>query len=164
MRAQVEIFSIGNQGQGVGRDAAGNTYFVNGLFPGDVAEVEAEDHGKFREAIPVSLIRPSGERINPPCRYTAECGGCDWMEWSYQAQAAAKARLLEYTLARFQFDPKVIHPFAAAKTTGGYRTRVQVRSENGQTGFVKRRSHDIVDVERCYVAHPSVNQKLGEVR
>ncbi len=157
MNARVEIVSIGNEGQGVGKDAEGNTYFVDGLFPGDVAQVEALTDGRFREAIPLEIIQPSANRVTPACTYASECGGCDWIEWKYDSQVNAKARLLEYTLNRFGFNPKQIHPFIAAKTTHGYRTRIQLRAENGATGFLKRRSHDIVDVESCWIAHPKLN-------
>lgn len=164
MNARIEIVSIGNKGQGVGKDAEGNTYFVNGLFPGDIAEVEALSDGPFREAISTQLIEASSDRVKSECNYAAECGGCDWIEWKYESQVAAKARLLEYTLNRFGFEPKKIHPFKAAETTHGYRTRIQVRTENGTTGFLKRQSQDIVDVESCWVAHPALNEKLGQVR
>ncbi len=164
MTTQIEIFSIGNRGQGVGRDAQGITYFVTGAFPGDTVLVESVDTGRHREATLIEVTKPSPDREQSPCSYSKECGGCDWLGWKYSAQTKAKEGLLRHTLERFEFAPQIIHPFLAAETIWNYRTRIQLRSEGGKVGFLRKQSHEIIDVASCAVADNRLNEKLKELR
>ncbi len=164
MNVELQIFTIGNQGQGVGRDPEGNTYYVSGALPGDRVEVVTNEEGRHREGTVHHLIEASAERVASPCRYSDSCGGCDWMGWKYEAQTAAKERLLHHSLQRFDLVPKVNHPFIPAESNLQYRSRIQLRAENGKLGFLKRGSHEVVDIESCAVAVEPLNKKIAELR
>ncbi len=42
----------------------------------------------------------------------------------------------------------------------GYRIRVQLKTEGKALGYYQERSHHIVDIEHCPIAHPLVNQLI----
>lgn len=165
MNAEVRIAEIGARGQGVGFDDAGNVYFVPGALPGDVVRVSFEEGARrYRDAELVELIAPSAARQAPACRYFAECGGCDWLQWSYPAQLEAKQRALCHVLERAGLPIEAVRPILGAKHPLGYRNRVQLRREGEKLGFFRRGSRSLVDVESCAVARPKVNEKLAELR
>lgn len=165
MRTEVDIQKVGQQGQGVGYDPTGNIYFVPGAVPGDRVRVEfAPSAKKYRDAELVEVVQQSPDRTTPPCPYFNSCGGCDWLHWTYAAQVSAKDMILRHTLERGQLVPRHWLPFARAEQTFGYRNRIQVRRDANSLGFMRRKTNEIVDVERCLVAHPALNEELAAIR
>lgn len=165
MIAEIDIENTGIQGQGVGRTPQGQVLFVNGALPGDRVSVEfPESVKRYADAQLLSFLHRSPHRVENPCAYFGECGGCTWLDWDYEEQIDAKQKTLLHTLARAGLKPKLIGDFLRAKKISGFRTRIQVRQDGNQVGFFKRRSHDIVDVSSCYVAHPSLNEEIGKLR
>jgi 23S rRNA (uracil1939-C5)-methyltransferase len=165
MQVEVEINYVGLEGQGVGQDGEGNLYFVERALPGDRALVEFESAKKrYRDATLISLVRPSPDRQPSPCPHFEMCGGCDWLHWKYEAQIAAKEQSLTHILARAGLIPESRTPCLPSPIQFGYRTRVQVRQRGTEVGFLKRRSNDLVSVDRCPVAHPKINEAMAELR
>ena len=99
--ADVEIDSIAAGGDGVGR-SNGRVIFVPRSAPGDRARLRLDAKGRFARGEIVDLLRASPDRIEPPCpHYTQDrCGGCQIQHLSYEAQLAAKERIVVETLAR----------------------------------------------------------------
>jgi len=99
--ADVTIDSIAAGGDGVGR-FEGRVVFVPRTAPGDVARVRLQEKGRFARGELVELARASSARVEPPCpHYTRDhCGGCQLQHLSYDAQLAAKERIIVETLAR----------------------------------------------------------------
>lgn len=165
MNEEVRIAEVGAKGQGVGFDGAGNVYFVPGALPGDVVRVEVEQGARrYRDAQLLEILTPSSSRRPSPCEYSRECGGCDWLDWEYKAQLEAKHRGLAHALERAGLPTDVIAPVIAAASETGYRHRVQLRRQEGALGFFRKASNDLVDIERCVVAHPAVNEKITQIR
>lgn len=99
--AEIAIDSIAAGGDGVGR-VEGRVVFVPRAAPGDVARVRLQAKGRFARGEVVELLRPSPDRVDPPCpHYTRDhCGGCQLQHLSYEAQLASKGRIVVDTLAR----------------------------------------------------------------
>ncbi|MBI4402667.1 MAG: class I SAM-dependent RNA methyltransferase [Deltaproteobacteria bacterium] len=164
-QVDIEIKRIGRTGQGVGYDDAGNIYFVRGALPGDIVKVSYEQpHKRYRDADPVELLKPSSQRVDPCCPYFGICGGCDWLHWDYRAQLQAKESMLAHALERANITATNLRPILGSPIIYGYRNRIQVRQDGNRLGFYQKKSHRIVDVETCAVAHPALNQKLAELR
>jgi 23S rRNA (uracil1939-C5)-methyltransferase len=162
---EVEISKVGLMGQGVGVDGAGNIYFVPGAIPGDRVRVRHEETSKkYRDAELIEVVRASEERTSPQCAYFQKCGGCDWLHWDYGAQLKAKEASIRHVLERGTLTPEKFLPIQASPKIWGYRNRVQLRKEGSSVGFYRKRSHDIVDIESCAVAHPAINQALSSLR
>ncbi|NUR20672.1 MAG: class I SAM-dependent RNA methyltransferase [Gemmatimonadaceae bacterium] len=99
--AELEFASIAAGGDGVGR-TEGQVVFVPRAAPGDVVRVALEAKGRFARGEITELLRAAPARVDPPCpHYTADrCGGCQLQHMSYDAQLAAKERIIVDTLAR----------------------------------------------------------------
>ena len=103
MSAEVElsIDAIAAGGDGVGRHE-GLVVFVPRAAPGDLARVAVESRGRFARGRLVELLRASPDRVDPPCpHYTRDrCGGCQLQHLRYEAQLAAKQRVVVDALER----------------------------------------------------------------
>ena len=65
----------------------GMAVFVSGCVPGDT--VRARIHKKRKrhaEARALEVLEPSPVRVEPPCIYFGDCGGCKWQNLAYAEQ------------------------------------------------------------------------------
>jgi 23S rRNA (uracil1939-C5)-methyltransferase len=157
---KLRLDSLAFGGDAVGR-ADGRVVFVARGAPGDLVEVEiAERHRNWDRGEIARLVDPGPDRVQPPCPYFGECGGCQWQHVSYPAQLAAKQRILRSALRRLA--PEVtVDP---AEAPFHYRRRVKVHFADGRVGFLARRSHRLVPIDRCLLLEPSLMDLLDRER
>lgn len=98
---ELSIDSIAAGGDGVGRHG-GLVVFVPRTAPGDVARVRLDPRGRFARGELLQLVSPSAERVSPPCAHYVgdRCGGCQLQHLAYEAQLAAKGRVVRDALQR----------------------------------------------------------------
>src|SRR5690606_11017012 len=92
----LEISTLAQGGSGVGR-SNGLVIFVPYTCPGDLVEVEITAlKKKFAEATLRKILRASTHRVQAPCVYFGECGGCTWQHVSYQEQLNQKSLMIKH--------------------------------------------------------------------
>lgn len=65
--------------------------FADGSYPGDKVKVELRRVKKsYAEGKVVEVIKASGERVQPKCKYFGTCGGCKQQDLDYSAQLKYK--------------------------------------------------------------------------
>src|SRR5690554_2637552 len=97
----LSIKRIGINGEGIGFYKR-QIVFVDGLLPGEEAEVEVtKTQKKFAYAKVVKLKKKSPNRIIPPCPYYDRCGGCQLQHLAYQEQLVQKRHLVEESFLRY---------------------------------------------------------------
>lgn len=146
----------------------GRVVFVRHALPGEevLAEV-TEVHRGYLRADAVRVVRPSPDRVPAPCRYAhaGGCGGCDLQHAARPAQLAWKTAVLREQLTRLGGlspadldDLKVAVEALPGDHDGlGWRTRVRYAvAASGRAGLRAHRSHEVVAVDRCVIAHPAV--------
>jgi len=140
--------------------------FVRHALPGErvVARV-TEVTSRFARADAVEIREPSPDRVAAPCPYAhpGGCGGCDWQHASLPAQRALKAAVIGQQLRRVAgIDREVtVEPMPGDETGNqpglGWRTRVQFAvRDDGAAGLRKHRSHEVVVIDDCLIAHPGI--------
>ena len=161
--ATLRIDGFAHGGRGVAR-LDGKAVFVAGALPGELVEATiTQDRRRFAEAEVLRVLEPAGGRVEPPCPYVPDCGGCDLQHATPGLQRDLKRRVVTEQLERLggQVDP----PVAACLPVGpdlGYRANVQLHPDrDGRLGFHRARSHDVVPIERCLVAADAVNDVLA---
>lgn len=149
-------------GEGLG-SLDGFALFVPMSVPGDRLEVEIISLKKrYGRALIKRVITPGSERVSLDKLTFEEFHGCDFAMLNYEVQLKYKREMVEDVIrkigksevevpavvgaddeARLHYRNKIIEPFASA---------------NGEviTGFFKRKSHDIFQVEENFL-----NSKLG---
>jgi len=144
----------------------GQVVFVRHAIEGErvVAEV-TEVHAGYLRADAVRVLDPSPDRVVPPCPYAGpgRCGGCDLQHVAPDAQRAWKAAVVREQLVRLGgFSPDEVEALGvrvAALPGGleGWRTRVRYAvAATDRPGLLKHRSHEVVPIDRCRIAHPAV--------
>src|SRR5512138_3576182 len=74
--------------------------FVPLLAPGDSARVRAVHvRSTYARGGVVRVESPGPDRVEPPCPWFGDCGGCQWMHVSLAAQRRAKERIVRSMLA-----------------------------------------------------------------
>jgi tRNA/tmRNA/rRNA uracil-C5-methylase (TrmA/RlmC/RlmD family) len=170
VRDQVEL-SIGEAAHGgwcVARIGDGGAdamvVFVRHALPGErVRAVITQVTAKFARADATQVLVPSPDRVSPPCPAARPggCGGCDWQHASLAAQRALKASVLSQQLQRIAGLSRevVVEPVPGDQEGLGWRTRVKFAvGRNGMAGLHRHRSHDLVPITDCLIAHPLVSQ------
>lgn len=167
---RVVIDKLAFGGSGVGR-IDGKVCFVPFSCPGDelLVRITAEKRSYLIAAI-AEIVKPSPDRIVPPCPLFGRCGGCDWQNVAYGLQLDAKRQILADTLWRgARVEPDLVGPTVASPDQYGYRSRVQFKlfgyAEQIRIGFYRAGSHFVEDaVLGCPIAVPKINQALGRLR
>ena len=152
-----------------GNDPAGHVVFVRHALPGE--RVRARITGRtarFARADAVDILDASPDRVQPPCPFAGpgRCGGCDWQHAAPSAQRGLKAAVVEQQLRRIAGIERVVNvePLPGDDGGLGWRTRVSYAvGDDGVAGLRKHRSHEIIPVAECPIAHPAVND-LGVPR
>ncbi len=139
---------------GIGR-LAGKAVMVPAAVPGDLLEVTVtEERAGYTVARADGVLRPASARRAPPCPYLPRCGGCDWQQISYPAQARIKGEVIASALGRalgLVLDPATLVEPAPAEF--GYRARIRLKvGRDGRMGFHEAGSRRLVEIGRCMLA------------
>ena len=161
----LEIHDVAFGGKGVARHD-GKVYFIPFTIPGEKVTARVLRQKKnFGEAELVSVETASPDRIEAPCPYFGECGGCSYQHITYTRQLEIKSAQVEQTLRRVgKLETVPMRPVVAAPKPYGYRNRIRVHSEGGVTGFYAHDARVLVDIEQCLLAVPEVNRALRRLR
>jgi 23S rRNA (uracil1939-C5)-methyltransferase len=164
-KLRVLIESVAYKGYGVAR-FDGKVVFVPYTLTGDEAWIEImEEKKRYSTARLVQVLKPSPGRVTPPCPYFGTCGGCQWQHIDYSIQVEQKKEILGETLKRLG-GMKEIPSISVVPSPKpyDYRIRVQLKVKGKAMGYYQERSHRIVDIERCHISHPLVNQIIQNLR
>ena len=165
---QVRIEKVVAEGDGFGRLQDGRVIFVEGGLPGELVVAKVLKQSKdYARGVVTEVVEASEQRVEPPCEYVARgCGGCDLQHASVALQRQIKFDIVRESLIRLG---KIVDPDVRLYESGelpvvAARTTLRVASASQGVGFRQRRSHDVVPIERCLVAHPSLNELLPKMR
>ena len=178
---EVTTVDVAQGGWCVARPDGLPVLFVRHALPGErVLARVTEVTSRFARADAIEIREASPDRVEPPCpnAHPGGCGGCDWQHASLAAQRALKAAVIAQQLRRvagLELDGEITvealagdegstaevgeaDATAEADQPGlGWRTRVQfaVRPD-GLAGLRAHRSHEVVDIGDCPIAHPAI--------
>ncbi len=161
------VQALGSQGEGICR-GLGQVLFVPGALPGEMIRVRVQKvtksiaYGKLLE-----VLEASPDRISPPCPHFGRCGGCSLQHLSYQAQLEAKGRHVQDCLQRIGKLSITVPPAIGMDHPWRYRnkTALPVQSLEGQphAGYYAPRSHRLIPVAECLIAHPACDTATNTV-
>lgn len=168
MPAQVE--SLNHDGRGVAH-VDGKAVFIEGALPGEeVLFTYVAQHKRYDEGAVTQILQPSAQRVTPRCAHFNVCGGCSLQHMEAAAQIEAKQQVMLDNLRQIgRVAPEQLLP----PLTGphwGYRRRARlgvkfvIKKDRLLVGFREKRSALLADLERCEVLHPSVGERLPELR
>ena len=164
---QVRFERLVAGGDALGHLADGRVVFVPGALPGELVDVQITQAKKdFARGTVASIIELSTHRVAPPCEHVARgCGGCSWQHLDVAQHMEAKVAIVREALRRngkietLEVTAGGFVPPTASRTT----LRMAV-TPDGRLGFRRGGSHDVIDTPTCLVAHPLLNDFIGDVR
>ena len=128
---ELEITDMTDDGKGLGR-LSGLAIFVAGAVPGDKVSARITRLKKrYAFAETIMLLEASAARVQPPCPYYQDCGGCSMLELSYEEQLRIKRKNIITKLERIGAleEPTVREVLGAADRIG---------ADGGQAGQIGR--------------------------
>lgn len=159
---RVKIESMAFRGYGVAR-IDGQVLFVPHSVTGDHGWVRVTQKKKdYAIGKLIKLIEPSPFRVDPPCPFSGQCGGCQWQHINDSAQINLKKEILTGVIRRLGRLKEI--PFIAVVPSPqpyGYRARIQLKAEGKAMGYYKERSHRIVNIDHCPISNPLINQIIS---
>ncbi|GFE71231.1 23S rRNA (uracil(1939)-C(5))-methyltransferase RlmD [Chroococcus sp. FPU101] len=166
----IEITDLNHTGEGVGR-FDGQVIFVPDTVIGDHISARIlhlkrhHAEGKIQK-----IIKASPYRIRPRCIVADKCGGCQWHQIDDHYQSQIKHYQVIETLKRIGgFSDIETSSILTGTSSLGYRNKATYplgQSTNGniQTGYYRRQSHQIVNLNQCPVQDPDLNPLLAEIK
>jgi 23S rRNA (uracil1939-C5)-methyltransferase len=157
MTTRLTISHVGHRGDGV---ADGR--FVPYSLPGEVVEVA----GEAERAAPARILKPSPDRVEPPCPYFGTCGGCALQHWASTPYLDWKRDLVATALRQHGLAAEIA-PTIDAHGEGRRRVTLHARRGDGRelkVGFAAARSHAIIAIDACPLLAPSLDTALPAAR
>ncbi|MEY4361158.1 MAG: hypothetical protein RL391_464 [Actinomycetota bacterium] len=156
----VRIEKVVAEGDGLARLPDGRVVFVVGGLPGERLAVRVIKQSKdYARAEIEEILESHPERVVPPCPYVAEgCGGCDLQHASTALQRRIKHDIVVESLIRIgKVNDPIVTDCPDELPKQSSRTSMRwALDEDGRLGFRESRSHRVVPIDRCLVAHSSI--------
>jgi 23S rRNA (uracil1939-C5)-methyltransferase len=155
---ELDLTAMAHGGAALGR-YGGQVLFVPYAIPGERVRVEiTEAHARWAHTRLLEVVEPSMHRVEPPCPYfgPGKCGGCQWQHIAYDAQGEFKRQVVTDQLARVGgLRDVAVQDTIGAAEPWSYRNHVQFSvTPDGQLGFLRSDSHDILPVKECLIIDP----------
>jgi 23S rRNA (uracil1939-C5)-methyltransferase len=161
----VRVTDLSRGGAGVSRGEDGRVIFVPLTAAGDLVKVRIiEENKRYAQAELVEVLEPSLVRQAPRCPAFGKCGGCQWQHLPYDLQWKTKAEGVRHALTRVHVPSPAQFEEIPATQIWEYRNRVQLRGDGGLLGFHRAGTREIVDIQRCDIAHSKINETWDEIR
>lgn len=162
---ELEVTDAAYGGDGIGRHD-GRVVFVPFAIPGELVRARVEKvHRSWLRASVLAVLRPSPDRVEPPCPFFGSCGGCVYQHIAYPRQLALKTHQVSEALRRLGgFDAPPVEEARPSPLALGYRNRITVHIVPPDIGFRGTDPRRVVDVDRCLLADDRVNEALARLR
>ena len=164
-QVELQIVDVAFGGKGVARDE-GKAVFVPYTIDGErISANIVREKKQFAEGELAELLEASPARVTPECPYFGRCGGCSYQHIGYAHQLELKARQVEQAMRRIGrlADPPM-RAMVPSPLPYQYRNRITVHAQDGVVGFYRRDAHELMDIERCPISMPEVNDALAQLR
>ena len=168
-RTTVYIEDLTHDGNGVAK-INGYPLFIQGALPGETAEIHVMKTLKnYGFAKVVNILEKSSDRVEAPCVYFSQCGGCQLQHLSYEGQLKWKQNMVANVMKRLGKIDAPVLPVKGMEEPWHYRNKSQIpfaQDEAGQmvAGFYKTKSHSIVDMERCLIQTGEADVVMADLK
>ena len=163
---ELDVGPVAHGGHCVARHD-GRVVFVRHALPGErvrATVTEGSQEARFWRADTVQVLDASPHRVASRCPVARAggCGGCDWQHVDLAEQRRLKASVIAEQLRRLGGLDVEPDDVTVAEVPGdddgmGWRTRVRLAVDaEGRAGLRRHRSHSVVPIDDCPLAHPEL--------
>ncbi len=161
----VTIRELNDKGAGVAEHGR-HQIVVPKTLPGEKVRVEYDPSRDRKQRIRLlEVLEAAKERVEAPCQWFSECGGCHLQHLPYPQQLQFKHHQVTSLLAKCpRLNGVKVHAPEAMPEPFYYRNKTQMPylSIDGAIGYglYKFGSHEILPIDQCMVEHRDANQAL----
>lgn len=169
---ELEISSVSHEGRGVAH-REGKVAFVDGALVGELVSAQfVRKRSKFDEFKTLEVKNPSPQRVEPPCQFTSQCGGCSLQHWQPEQQIQFKQSVLleqlAHAIGQQAQDFEVLAPLLGPTLNYRRKARLGVRLVEKKggvlVGFREKYSSFITEMDNCSVLIEEVAQLISPLR
>lgn len=156
----VDILQQVYGGDGLARLEDGRAVFVPFTLPGERVKIRVvEEKKNYSRGLPVEILQPSPQRIEPLCIHFGECGGCHYQHLAYSDQLKVKQQVFTEQLTRLAGIPNPpVEPIIGSPQEWNYRSELQFHlSQNGAPGFMAAGSERMIEIQECHLPMPGID-------
>lgn len=154
----LECTELSSQGLGVCK-CEGIVVFMKDLLPQEMAKVKIVKQNKnFCFGIVLELLKKSEFRIESDCKVFGKCGGCDLRHLNYLKQLEYKRQSI-YNFFKYQHQIDLDIKEVVACEIKSYRNKILLPIKDGNIGFYRKNSHDIINHDGC-VCHGTLTNEI----
>ena len=155
-----EIIDFDFKGLGMTK-VDGLPVFLDGGVIGDQVEfLIIKKKKNFCKGKILNIIKKSKDRVNSPCPYFKDCGGCDFLNYSDDMELKWKEDDTNKNLEKIAgLDNKVDEVLDSPEKTH-YRNNMQFQVRDGVIGLYGKNSKDIVAIKNCLMQRDKANEVL----
>lgn len=163
----IRIDNIVYGGYGLGRHD-GKVIFVVSALPGDVVRISIqEEHKDYSIAVIDEVLEASTQRTAPECPVADLCGGCSYLNVSYETELEFKRNIIRDQLNRMAglAGDKIPEIETVADKRYGYRSHTRFNVAHGSKGFFRKGTNRVVQFpeQGCLLLSDELNRKIREV-
>lgn len=168
-RYTLDIIDLSYEGMGVAK-IDGYPLFIENALPGERVEVLVVKVGnKFGYGKVEKWLTESSDRQPLKDNRLLRTGIAPLAHLNYEQQLLFKQKQVENVMNKIAKMPEVdILPTIPMENPVGYRNKAQipVRRMDGRlaTGFYKKNSHELVEIEDYYIQDPAIDEAIKRVR
>ena len=158
MYQNIVIESLDHYGRGIAHIDS-KVVFVENALPDEIVDIEVtSSKKKFSLAKVVKYIKISPKRIESKCPYFGMCGGCNLLNLQYDNTLDFKLNKIRELLTKNRIIYNGNFDVIENKNKYNYRNKISLKIVNGKIGFFQDKTHDLVMIDDCLVAHKVINK------
>lgn len=158
-----KIESLDHYGRGITK-IENKITFVKNALPGEIVEISiTSNKNKYNEASVKKYIKKSNKRINVPCPYYNQCGGCNIMHLEYLNQLKFKQNKIENIVSKYLKEEIKINDIVKCDSPLGYRNKIELQVDK-DLGFYDDNSHKIISIDNCLISNHAINESINYLK
>lgn len=158
---QVVIEKLDHFGRGIAKINE-KIVFVPNTLKGDVVVIEiVKDNSSYALGKVVKYIEKQ-KRLSP-CKYSNICGGCHLIDMDYSNQLEFKKEKIK-ELFKKNLGVDIILDDVITGNKSNYRNKINLHIKGEKVGFYALESHDLVEIDECYITKKEINDLLPKVK
>ncbi len=161
---KTKIEKLNNQGEGICY-INNKITFIKNTLPNEIIEIKnLKQYSKYNIASLKRIIDKSPLRIESPCPYFNECGGCDLQQLNYNDTLNFKVNKIKELFYKYAHINDLKIEVVKNKNDFYYRNKIVLKIINGKIGYFKSRTQEIVEIKKCIIAKKSINKIISHIK
>ena len=139
----------------------GKPVFLDAGVIGDKVEfIVTKNKKNFSKGKITNIIKKSKDRVESPCPYFKECGGCDFLNYSDEKELKWKEKDVNKNLNRLAGLNIEVQEVIDSPEKIKYRNNMQFQVRDGKIGLFAKNSKEIIPIKNCIMQRDLANEVL----